>query len=144
MEQIIYRKDLHINVTLIVLAFTTALTQSSCMYLHNEVRAKQAETALTQYHQYQTDSGGVFGVMLENHAKAEQALSEGQAAAAEIKFKIYTSSVPPMRWSQILKEVDKLIIKNIAMTGELKQQFATTVKKQLDIKELKFPNFSGA
>src|SRR4051794_38258647 len=78
---------------------TCLALQSGCIYLHNDVRAKQAESVLTQYRSFQTNSGGVFGVMLENHAKVQQALAERLAADAELKFKAYVTALPSMRWT---------------------------------------------
>ncbi len=117
--------------TLFLLALL--LLESGC-YLHNDARAKQAESVLTQYRGFQTNSGSVFGIMLENHAKVQQSLAARQAQDADLKFKAYLSGLPSMRWSDIKTEVEGLQQKGAQKKTDLESKFAKAVAEQVAAK----------
>lgn len=119
-------RQLKVNCWLLAL-----LSQTGCVYLHNDGPAKQAESVLSQYRGFQTNSGGVFGVMLENHAKVQQAFAERQAAAAELKFKAYASSVPNMTWNDLMADVTNSLATNALTAVRLSNDFAVAVQTQL-------------
>lgn len=108
--------------------------QSGCIYLHNDARAKQSESVLAQYRGFQTNSGSVFGLMLENHAKVQQGLAERQAADAEIKFRAYASGLPSMRLSDLKDELEGLQKTSLTRRADLEVGFAAAVKQQVAAK----------
>lgn len=80
---------------------------SGCVHLHNEGDARQAAAAAQQFRQFQTNAGGVYGVMLANHQRAELAVSARIAAAADQDFQARAGGVTSKTWGRIRDELQK-------------------------------------
>ncbi len=76
-----------------------------CVHLHNAAENRQATAAVQHFQQFQTNSGGVYGVMLANHQKAELAMSARLTAAAEQDFQARAGGVTSKTWGRIRDEL---------------------------------------
>lgn len=80
---------------------------AGCVHLHNEGDARQAATAAQQFRQFQTNAGGVYGVMLANHQRAELAVSARITAAADQDFQARAGGVTSKTWGRIRDDLQK-------------------------------------
>ncbi len=87
---------------LAAIAFFSGL---GCVHLHNAADSRQAAAAVQQFQAFQTNAGGVYGVMLANHQKAELAMSARLTAAVDQDFQARAGGVTSKTWGRIQDEL---------------------------------------
>lgn len=108
---------------------------SGCLYLHSDRNAKTAADTLALYRGFQTNSGNAFDVMLDNHAKVQQALAERQATAASQKFRSLAGGVAYASWAQLQEDLVAAATRNAKRVRTLDEDMARAIKDQLDLKK---------